>query len=247
MLLLRPNEADERSILLLITSNRGLCGAVQRGRAAEACSEPRRQLTEAPALRQRWRWSARRASTTCVPRNRDLAETITDIEDHIAFERVSELAERYMGLYQAARNRPRGCRPHAVPQRRRAAARWSQVAPDRAAGSRSGAAAAAGPVRVFPAGRELLARLIPEAVKIRLFQCFNDAIVSEQVARMVAMKAATDAAGDMRQVPDPPIQPRASVTDYDGIGGHCGRGECSSVANEEWRIANSELRAANDE
>jgi F-type H+-transporting ATPase subunit gamma len=43
----------------------------------------------------------------------------------------------------------------------------------------------------------LLAHLIPEAVKIRLFQCFNDAIVSEQVARMIAMKAATDSAGDM--------------------------------------------------
>ena len=35
---------------------------------------------------------------------------------------------------------------------------------------------------------------------MRLFQCFNDAAVSEQVARMVAMKAATDAAGDMIRV-----------------------------------------------
>jgi F-type H+-transporting ATPase subunit gamma len=34
-------------------------------------------------------------------------------------------------------------------------------------------------------------------VRVRLFQCFNDAVVSEQIARMVAMKAATDAAGDM--------------------------------------------------
>jgi F-type H+-transporting ATPase subunit gamma len=30
-----------------------------------------------------------------------------------------------------------------------------------------------------------------------LFKCFLDAAVSEQVARMVAMKAATDAADDM--------------------------------------------------
>ena len=43
----------------------------------------------------------------------------------------------------------------------------------------------------------LLAELLPEMVKVRLFQCFNDAMVSEQTARMVAMKAATDAAGDM--------------------------------------------------
>ena len=32
---------------------------------------------------------------------------------------------------------------------------------------------------------------------MRIFQAFTDAAVSEQVARMVAMKAATDAAEDM--------------------------------------------------
>jgi len=42
-----------------------------------------------------------------------------------------------------------------------------------------------------------LDELLPASVRTRLFQCFTDAAVSEQVARMVAMKAATDAAGDM--------------------------------------------------
>jgi F-type H+-transporting ATPase subunit gamma len=42
-----------------------------------------------------------------------------------------------------------------------------------------------------------LEELLPATVRVRLFQCFVDAIVSEQIARMVAMKAATDAAGDM--------------------------------------------------
>ena len=35
------------------------------------------------------------------------------------------------------------------------------------------------------------------AVRVRLFQAFLEASVSEHVARMVAMKAATDAAEDM--------------------------------------------------
>ncbi|HEV2846047.1 MAG TPA: ATP synthase F1 subunit gamma [Thermoanaerobaculia bacterium] len=48
-----------------------------------------------------------------------------------------------------------------------------------------------------PDPRQLLDELLPATVRIRLFQAFNDAAVSEQVARMVAMKAATDAAGDM--------------------------------------------------
>ena len=48
-----------------------------------------------------------------------------------------------------------------------------------------------------PAAEELLADLLPSTVKASLFQAFNDAIVSEHVARMVAMKAATDNAGKM--------------------------------------------------
>ena len=48
-----------------------------------------------------------------------------------------------------------------------------------------------------PDPQTLLEEILPASVRIRLFQCFTDAAVSEQVARMVAMKAATDAAGDM--------------------------------------------------
>ena len=48
-----------------------------------------------------------------------------------------------------------------------------------------------------PSPRQLLDELLPATVRARLFQAFNDAIVSEHVARMVAMKAATDAANDM--------------------------------------------------
>ena len=48
-----------------------------------------------------------------------------------------------------------------------------------------------------PAPQELLEELLPASVRVRIYQCFTDAAVSEQIARMVAMKAATDAAEDM--------------------------------------------------
>lgn len=48
-----------------------------------------------------------------------------------------------------------------------------------------------------PPAEVLLATLLPTAVKATLFQSFTDAIVSEHVARMVAMKSATDNAGKM--------------------------------------------------
>jgi F-type H+-transporting ATPase subunit gamma len=48
-----------------------------------------------------------------------------------------------------------------------------------------------------PSAEELLADLIPLAVKTALFQAFLDATTSEHVARMVAMKSATDNADKM--------------------------------------------------
>ena len=42
--------------------------------------------------------------------------------------------------------------------------------------------------QVSPSPKELLAELLPASVRIRLFQSFTDAAVSEQVARMVAME-----------------------------------------------------------
>lgn len=48
-----------------------------------------------------------------------------------------------------------------------------------------------------PAPAEILAELIPLAIKTAFFQTFLDAATSEHVARMVAMKAATDNAEEM--------------------------------------------------
>ena len=39
--------------------------------------------------------------------------------------------------------------------------------------------------------------MVPAALKVRLFKMFLDAAVSEQIARRVAMKAATENAGDL--------------------------------------------------
>jgi F-type H+-transporting ATPase subunit gamma len=49
----------------------------------------------------------------------------------------------------------------------------------------------------LPSAESILEEVVPTSFKIRLFKCFLDAAVSEQIARMVAMKSATSAAGDM--------------------------------------------------
>lgn len=53
------------------------------------------------------------------------------------------------------------------------------------------------PYEFTPAAGELLAELLPAAVNVTLYRCFIDSLVSEHVARMVSMKAATDNAEEM--------------------------------------------------
>jgi F-type H+-transporting ATPase subunit gamma len=49
----------------------------------------------------------------------------------------------------------------------------------------------------LPSAEEILAEIVPAAFRAKLFKCFLDAAVSEQIARMVAMKGATENADEM--------------------------------------------------
>ncbi|TVQ00517.1 MAG: ATP synthase F1 subunit gamma [Planctomycetaceae bacterium] len=60
-----------------------------------------------------------------------------------------------------------------------------------------GGADAGGEFEFLPSAESILEEIIPTSFKVKLFKCFLDAAVSEQVARMIAMKGATESAGDM--------------------------------------------------
>ena len=49
----------------------------------------------------------------------------------------------------------------------------------------------------LPSPESILEEVVPASFKIKLFKCFLDSAVSEQIARMVAMKSATENAGDL--------------------------------------------------
>ena len=49
----------------------------------------------------------------------------------------------------------------------------------------------------LPSASSILEEIVPTSFKIKLFKCFLDAAVSEQIARMVAMKGATENAGEL--------------------------------------------------
>jgi F-type H+-transporting ATPase subunit gamma len=193
--LLQPNDNHERSLLLVVTSNRGLCGAYNAS-VLRRLLEVRRQLAAAsltPEVEVVGKKGINYLRFLGVP----VSVKTTDVEDRIAFSRVAEMADRYMGLYargEVARVEVLYMQFHSVGVQRPTVAQLLPIEPPAAETEQRR-------IRVefefSPPPETLLRRLVPEAVRIRLFQAFNDAIVSEQVARMVAMKAATDAAGDM--------------------------------------------------
>lgn len=194
--LLRPNEAGAASIMLVITSNRGLCGAYNAS-VLRAATEYRRRLLAGgvePAIEMVGKKGVNYLRFLGFP----MSQTITDVEHQIPFARVAEMAERYMRMYLAdevGRVDVAYMQFHSMGVQRPAVAQLLPIEPPKA--EEEGRTRVRPEFEFSPSPEVLLGRLIPESVKIRLFQYFNDAIVSEQVARMVAMKAATDAAGDV--------------------------------------------------
>ena len=53
------------------------------------------------------------------------------------------------------------------------------------------------PYEFVPDAASILEEIVPVSFKVRLFKCFLDAAVSEQISRMVAMRGATENADDM--------------------------------------------------
>src|SRR5690606_2688212 len=110
---------------------------------------------------------------------RPVATRITDVEDKIAFSRVAEMAERYMARYQAGQIASVDVaymRFASVGTQIPAIARLLPIEPPEAqaqptAPGGPAAGEPGGPLFEFlPAPETLLRRLIPETVKIRLYQ-----------------------------------------------------------------------------
>ncbi|MBR6480292.1 MAG: F0F1 ATP synthase subunit gamma, partial [Thermoguttaceae bacterium] len=71
----------------------------------------------------------------------------------------------------------------------------SELAADDAADGSAGAKGAE--YEFLPSPESILEEVVPTAFRVKLFKCFLDAAVGEQIARRVAMKAATDNADSM--------------------------------------------------
>ncbi|HEV8578269.1 MAG TPA: ATP synthase F1 subunit gamma [Thermoanaerobaculia bacterium] len=194
--LLKTHDEAPRSAVVVLTSDRGLAGGYNanvlrtalghleeqegRGTAADVHMVGKKGIAYFRFLR------------------RAVAEQTSGVGDKPRFEQVEPIANALMDRFmrgEIASAHVAYMKFLSAGQQRPVVVQLLPLKPE--AGAAGEAKAKPVEYEFSPEPRQLLDELLPATVRARLFQAFNDAAVSEQVARMVAMKAATDAAGDM--------------------------------------------------
>lgn len=192
----------KRTLLLVITSNRGLCGGYNGGIIREAAAAIRKispsgmRTTENIHLEL----SGKRVIAWCRYQGIPSQASYTHFEDKPQYAQVEELANKYIELYTSGQVD----RVDVAYSKFINAARQMPVvetllplAPESLSTHQTTGIKTPVEYEFVPSARDILEEVLPVSFKIRLFKCFLDAAVSEQIARRVAMKAATENAGDM--------------------------------------------------
>ena len=197
--LLQTRETVEKGLLLVITSNRGLCGGYNAGVLRQATRRIREVQKDSQPLGLEV--CGKRGIGFLRFQKLTLDEAYTHFEDRLTFEEVEVLADRYIDWYV----RKKIDRLEVAYTKFESASRQTAVletllpigkladhkqSPETAPTLQS-------EYEFLPSAQEILEEIVPAAFKARLFKCFLDAAVSEQIARMVAMKGATENADDM--------------------------------------------------
>lgn len=193
--LLSEPAGNAPELTLVLTSDRGLCGPYNSSIVRTAL----RHLRERPsAMQGRVEAVGKKGAAVLRFNNIGLGAHHTRFGDKPRFEDVEQLAAEYIDRFVAGEVSA----VRVVYMKFHSAGRQTpevlQLLPfSRPEGAETKPEGLSALYEFSPEAGELLDHLLPAAVKAQLFQCFNDAIVSEHVARMVAMKAATDNAGKM--------------------------------------------------
>ncbi|MDH3719048.1 MAG: ATP synthase F1 subunit gamma [Planctomycetota bacterium] len=201
--LLEPRETTHRGILLVLTSNRGLCGGYNSNLLRQALARWQ-QLGDTVPQRE-LEVSGKRGLSFFRHREIAVDEAFTHFEDKPRFDQVEVLASRYLDDYATGQlDRLDIAYTKFLSSSRQVASVETLLPLGSMEDELSGAQGADGEpgggesmYEFLPSAEKILQEVIPTSFKVRLFKCFLDAAVSEQIARMVAMKSATENADDL--------------------------------------------------
>ena len=194
-LLRQVDQEPKRVLILVITSDRGLCGAYNGHVLRTAGGWARPFVAKGGDIRLEV--AGKKGLSYFKFVKLPVAERVS-LGGKPTFEQIEAIAQRYIdGYVRGEYDAVRVAYMKFVSSARQMP-EVMQILPLSAGAAPSGGAAAeasSGAKTVYefsPDAKALLDHLLPQAVKISLFQAVNDSIVSEHAMRMVAMKAATD-------------------------------------------------------
>ncbi len=200
--LMAAREEEKRSAVVVLTSTRGLCGGYNANvlrTAIEHLKDCGERGVEAET-----HMVGKKGINYFRFLGRAMDEQITTISDVPRFEQVEPLANELMARFVAGEIDAVDVAFTKFVSAGRQLPMVERLLPlsrELAAGPGEGAGGGEREQEIeyefSPEPAVLLDELLPATFRVRLYQCFSDAAVSEQIARMVAMKAATDAAGEM--------------------------------------------------
>lgn len=183
----------KKALVIGIASNRGLCAGYNGNIArlvVKTCAELRARDVELHVL-----GSGKRLISMLKFRKLPLDREITHIEDKPTFEEVDEVTSEIMDLY----SRGQVEEVYVVYTKFLSASRQEAVC-EKVLPLETPAAEEGGASHHYafhPSAEEILSDLLPRSVRLHVFQAFLDAAVSEQTARRMAMKNATDSAEEI--------------------------------------------------
>ena len=210
--LLKPRERIQRVGIFVVASNRGLCGgyngnllrlAMKSIHEAEHSGASVEIYAAGKKAASYFRFAGRKAVNFSVEDNASYAQVVelTDrlTDDYIA-GKIDAIRMVYMHFISVGQQKP--VVVDLLPLAALAKLAGSDNVPAAQTPEKVGGMAKARPKTCYeftPDGDELLIDLIPKALKALVFQAFVEAAVSEQIARMVAMAAATENAESMNK------------------------------------------------
>lgn len=197
--LLESHAETKNATLMILTANRGLCGGYNGGVLRAGLARLEELKRTVPNVRVEV--SGKRGLANFKFRKLTVDESYTKFEDQPKFEDVEAIANRFMEMYITGKiDRLDVAYVKFISAARQVAVVETLLPLDSIGGAetkKDEKAAGDTMYEFMPSAESILEEVVPASFRAKLFKCFLDSAVSEQIARMVAMKSATENASDM--------------------------------------------------
>lgn len=202
----RPN--PQNAMLLVLTANRGLCGGYNGSVLRNAFARLAELRATIPNIRIEV--SGKRGIAAFKFKKIEIDQTFIQFDDKPRYDQIEEIANRYLELFITGKLDRLDVAYTKFVSSSRQVAVVETLLPLESLAVAEGGSLGTKPSEItgrpkssesmyefLPSAESILQEVVPASFKVKLFKCFLDAAVSEQIARMVAMKAATENASEM--------------------------------------------------